>query len=131
MSNPNPFAGIEVVASGTEPLPPGLYYATFVSVEPFSNDKVQDKLRWVWEVASGIQKGREATALTDRRLTPFTHAGRLLSGLVGRALVPGEDMAALWTSLQGAIGKKWAVTVAAGPKGGKASVQAVSAPPEM
>ena len=63
-------------------------------------------------------------------LTPNTHAGRLISGLVGRPIVPGEDVNNLWAEMQQAVGKKWAVTVAPGPKGGKPSVQQVSLPPE-
>ncbi|QEL19417.1 hypothetical protein [Limnoglobus roseus] len=127
----NPFTGLAVAASGAEPLPVGVYFAVFRGVEAFSNDKVQDKLTWTWAVASGPHKGREATALTDLRLTPHTHAGRLLAGLVGRPLVPGEDISGLWTDVQKAIGQTWAVTVASGPKGGKPSVQNVSVPSEM
>ncbi len=128
---PNPFAGVQVQASASEPLPPNAYYAKFVSVEPFSNDRVQGKLRWRWEVASGTCKGREASALTDTKITAFTQSGRLLAGLLQRQLVPGEDMAKLWADLQACVGKAYMVTVQAGPKGGKPSVQAVSLPPEM
>ncbi|MCZ2340321.1 MAG: bifunctional DNA primase/polymerase [Bacteroidales bacterium] len=84
----NPFDGLSVQASGAEPLPPGIYIATFVGVEVFTNDKVSDKFKWSWEVVAGQHKGRMATAMTDRRLTPFTHAGRLLGGLIGRPLIP-------------------------------------------
>ena len=91
---------------------------------------MQGKLKWEWEVVSGPQKGRIATALTDANLTPQTHAGRLIAGLVGRPLIPGEDVGTLWGEVQKAVGRKWAVTVASGPKGGKPSVQQVSQPPE-
>ncbi len=127
----NPFAGLTVQASGAEPLPPGAYFAVFLSLEPFTNDKVADKLRFTFQVASGQQQGRNATALTDQRITPNTHAGRLIAGLVGRALTPGEDMSAVWQTLQSRIGKRYMVTVQAGPKGGKPSVQSVALPPEM
>ena len=79
---------------------------------------------------SGTQKGRMATALTDSHLTPQTHAGRLLSGLVGRQIVPGESVNGLWEYITNAIGQRWAVTVQPGPKGGKPSVQSVNLPPE-
>ncbi len=128
---PNPFAGVTVQASGSEPLPCGAYYATFQSVEAFSNDKIADKLRWAWTVATGPHTGRMATALTDPRMTPHTHAGRLLGGLLGRTLNPGEDVGLLWPQVQACIGKRYLVTVAAGPKGGKPSVQSVTLPPEM
>ncbi|MCZ2344104.1 MAG: hypothetical protein LC104_20270 [Bacteroidales bacterium] len=126
----NPFAGIEVKASGAEPLPVGPYVAVFRSLEPFSNDRVSNKLRFVWEVATGNHKGKTASALCDPNLTPNSHAGRLIGGLVGRPLQPGEDVAALWTAVQAAVGRRFMVTVQSGPKNGKPSVQMVSLPPE-
>jgi hypothetical protein len=129
--NANPFAGVPVKASSAEPLPPGIYFADFKGVEPFTNERVANKWKWTWEVATGTQKGRSATALTDQSITMQNHAGRLLVGLLGRSLSPGEDTGALWAELQRCVGKRFAVTVAMGPKGGKASVQNVSPPPEM
>ena len=125
MNNPNPFV---VQASASEPLPNGAYLSEFVGVNPFSNDKIQDRFKWVWRVTSGTQTGREATALTDTKITPCTHSGRLIAGMAGRQLVAGEDVSAL---VAGFGGKRFMVTVSAGPKGGKASVQTVSPPPEM
>lgn len=126
----NPFADVQVLASGAEPIPVGSYFTVFRGVEVFSNSKVEGKLRFAWEIVTGPMKGKTATALTDMKLTPITHAGRLISGLVGRPLQPGEDASALWTAVQSAIGKKFLVSVQPGPKGGKQSVQVVSTPPE-
>jgi len=124
--NPNPFVW---QASGVEPLPNGSYLCEFKGMAVFANEKVVDpRWRWVWRVTSGSQSGREATALTDCRLTAQTHAGRLVTGMAGRQMAPGEDVSALIESLKN---KRYMVTVAIGPKGGKASVQTVSAPPEM
>lgn len=117
-----------VVASNADPLPPASYFAVFETVTPFSNDKVSDKLRWVWRVVSGPHAGRESTALTDVRVTVHNHAGRLVSGMAGRVLQSGEDVSELLATF---IGKKYLVTVAPGPKGGKASVQNVTPLPEM
>ena len=126
----NPFSDLQVKASGSEPLPPNAYYASFQKVEPFANEKVSGKLRFCWDVVSGTHKGRIATALVDANLTPQTHAGRLIGGILGRPLVPGESVGELWIALQKAIGTRFMVTVSAGPKGGKPSVQSVSLPPE-
>jgi hypothetical protein len=129
VSNPStPIPQLVVQSTAADPLPPGSYFATFESVVPYSNDKVTNKLRWVWKVVSGPQTGREATALTDQKLTAGNHAGRLVSGMAGRSLQSGEDVSALLGSF---IGKKYLVTVASGPKGGKPSVQNVTTPPEM
>ena len=127
---PDLFSNLAVKSSGTEPLPPNAYIGAFVGVEPFSNEKVTGKLRFTWEVVSVAHKGRSATALTDANLTPQTHAGRLIAGIIGRPLVPGEDIQALWEAIQRAIGTRFMVTVSPGPKGGKPSVQSCSLPPE-
>ena len=129
--NANPFEGIVIQASGTEPIPIGAYNAVFSSVEAFSNEKASDKFRWRWDVVSGPHSGRNATALTDRKLTPKTHGGRLLTGLLNRQLIPGENVSELWQALQECIGKRYLVSVQPGPNGGKPSVQMVSLPPEM
>lgn len=117
-----------VQASASEPLPNGAYLGEFVGVVPFSNDKIADRLKWSWRVVTGNHIGREATALTDTKLTPQTHFGRLITGMAGRNLVAGEDLTAL---VAGFAGKRFLVTIASGPKGGKPSVQSVSLPPEM
>ncbi len=126
-SSPTPNAFV-VQAATAEPLPVNSYFATFKTVEPFSNASIVDRWRWSWEVVTGNHKGRLATALTDQRITALNHAGRLLSGMLGRPLQPGEDLSALIESFKG---KKFLVVVANGPKGGKPSVQSVSQPPEM
>ena len=123
--NANPFI---VQASASEPLPNGAYLGEFVGVAPFSNDKIKDRWRWAWRVVSGTHLGREATALTDCKITPHTHSGRLITGMAGRNLVTGEDLTSL---IAGFTGKRFLVTIMSGPQGGKASVQTVSLPPEM
>ena len=133
MLNPqtiNPFANMQIKASAFDPLPKGIYSADFGGVEPFSNDKVTDKLKWKWTIKTGVHNGREATAMTGQDLTPNTHTGRLLSGVIGRELVPGEDMLKIWDLVTCAIGKRYMVDFRPGPKNGKASVQSVSLQPE-
>lgn len=117
-----------VKASENSPLPPASYYAVFKSVLPFDNDKIDgQRLKWLWEVTSGPCKGREATALTDATFSQGNKAGKFVSGMLGRALVDGEKLGQV---IEGLKGQRFAVRVAAGPKGGKVSVQDVSLPPE-
>ena len=85
----NMFAGVTVQTSGAEPLPARAYYADYLSVEAFSDDNVVDKLKWRWKVATGQHAGREATSLTDTKLTVQTQAGRLIACLLGRPLASG------------------------------------------
>ena len=129
MNTPNPNPSFIVQASASEPLPNGAYLAEFVGVAQFSNDKIPEpRFKWTWRVTSGVQTGREATALTDLKITPQTHAGRLIAGMAARQLVAGEDVSALVDAFKV---KRFIVKVSPGPKGGKASVQTVSPPPEM
>jgi len=119
-----------VQAGGIEPVPLGSYFTEFTSAEMFSMPEkdIENKIKWQWEVVSGPQKGKRISALTDARITPQTHAGRLLTGMAGRALAVGEDVNAL---IAGFMGKRFLCTHQGGPKGGKPSVQSVSPPPDM
>ena len=117
-----------VKASGGEPLPPGVYTARFVAVEPFENLEkgITGKWKWTWEIASGPHKGTVGSALTDQSISPNTHSGRLVAGMAGRPIVCGDNVKAL---VDNAIGKTYMVRQAAGPKGGKPSVQSADVPP--
>lgn len=122
---PNPFV---VRASGNEPLPNAAYLAEFVSVSAFANDKITEpRWRWVWRVSKGQYAGREATALTDAKITLQNHAGRLIAGMNGKPLATGDDVSGLIDSFKG---RQFLVVVSGGPKGGKPSVQTVSHPVE-
>lgn len=120
-----------VQASGGSLLPVGPYMAVFQGVADYPLTKADGttemRWRWTWEVASGTHKGRTASALTDQRVTTATHPGRLLTGMLGRPLTPGESLRA---AVDGAKGKPFLIRVAPGPKGGKESVQSADRPPE-
>lgn len=113
-ANPSPWI---VQASGADPVPVGSYLAVFRSADDFSNPEkgVLDKWKWTWEIQKGAHAGKTPTALTDKRLTVGTHAGRLIGGMAGRPLQPGEDVESLVKSF---IGKMYLVSVQPGPKGG-------------
>ncbi len=108
-------------------VPIGFYTAAFNGVEEV---KLQDgslKWRFAWEVKTGPEQGKQASALVDRSINPNTHAGRLIAGLLGRAIIVGENVQA---SVDACKGKTYLVSVQAGPKGGKPSAQSVGKPPE-
>lgn len=118
-----------VKASGNEPQPCGPYNAKFVKVEAFDKPEsnVVNKWRWEWEISSGAHKGKIASALTDQVITTANHPGRLIAGMAGRPLVANEDLQEL---IGGFVGQSFMLRQAAGPKGGKPSVQSVDLPPE-
>lgn len=110
-------------------LPVGSYFAVFKNVVPFDgNDKIDgERWKWLWEVTTGPLKGREVSALTDPTFTAGNKAGKFVAGMAGRALQTGEDLSPVIESCKG---KRFVLSVAGGPKGGKVGVQAVSLPPE-
>src|SRR5262245_40111595 len=78
-----------------EPLPVGMYMATFSgvdNVEINDNGTPKQKWRWSWKVGTGAHTGKNATALTDMTIHPASHPGVLIAGLLNRALVSGEDV---------------------------------------
>ena len=86
------------------------------------------KWRFGWLVKKGEHAGKEASALTERGINPNTLAGRLIAGLLCRAIKPGENVK---EAVDACKGKEYLVVVQPGPKGGKPGVKSVSRPPEM
>lgn len=112
----------------TAQVPVGFYTGAFRGVEEVKLQDGSAKWRWSWEVGSGPEKGKLATALTDRSISPAALPGVLIAGLLGRTIQPGEDGKA---SVDGCKGKTYLVSVQAGPKGGKPCVRTVGTPPAM
>ena len=98
-----------------------------VALKPFDEKDDGLRWRWTWEVTTGQYKGQMATALTKRDIASNTHSGRLIAGLLGRELKDGDKVKVL---IDACIGRSYMVSVQAGPKNGKPSVQSVSKPPE-
>jgi hypothetical protein len=88
----------------------------------------ETKWRWTWKVKTGNAKGKDATALTNRTISPNTHAGQLVKGLLGRDISPGENVE---TALKQCVGKTYLIAYKPGPKGGKPAVREVGPVPEM
>ena len=110
-----------------EPLPEGMYLATFAGVNYHMVEGVI-KWRWAWTVKSGAMTGREASALTDKSVNPNTLPGRIVLGLANREIKTGENFKSV---VDRAIGQTFMVSVQRGPQGGKAGVKSVGSPPPM
>ncbi len=111
-----------------EQLPIGNYIGPFKGVEEI---KLQDgslKWRWSWTVKSGPAAGKVASCLTDKSISPTTLPGRIISGLLGRALIPGENVK---ESIDACVGKDYMVAVQTGPQNGKPCVRMVTKLPQM
>jgi hypothetical protein len=125
-ANANPWTVREAGKAG---VPVGMYLARFVGVEPITNAKWEgERWRWTWEVTAGPHAGCKADALTQLDISPATQAGRIVAGLLGRAIIPGEDVQA---AINGCSGRPYMVSVENGPKGGKPGVRTVAFPPAM
>lgn len=130
-STPEPNSPVWIVkaSGGSEPVPNGAYLADFEDLKAFNKPelKLVDKFRWTWTIANGKHAAKKASALTDQEIKSTTLAGRLLSGMLGRPLIDGENVFALVNSLKG---KRFLITIANGPKGGQPQVQSANRPPE-
>jgi len=122
-----PAEPFKVQASGSKPMPPGVYLAIFEGCEPYTLEGVP-KWRWKFKVSTGAHAGSYPNCLTDQAIKATNHAGRIVAGLLEKALVEGENLQA---GITACTGKIYLVSVQAGPKGGKPSVQSVGPPPPM
>jgi hypothetical protein len=112
MSEVNDLA-LEVGSGG---VPAGAYQAEFIGVEvqPANPEKKYDEgLRWKWKVKGGLQDGQVASRITGKKPSPRNACGRILSGLLGRALAEGEKV-----QVGPLVGRTYLVVVASTPNGG-------------
>jgi hypothetical protein len=109
-----------------EPLPVGFYHALFRGVEEKKLPSGEDKWRFVWEETTGEHTGKIADALCDRTISPLNQAGRLIEGLLGQPLKPGDNVKSL---VDACVGKPYLVSIQGGPKGGKPCVRSIGKPP--
>lgn len=81
---------LEVGAGGGPPA--GFYRTRFLTVEPTLHEEYGAGLKFVFEVSEGELKGAQASRITSASPTPKNAAGRMLSGIIGEALVPGQKV---------------------------------------
>lgn len=108
------------VSSGGVPV--GNYVGTFAGVEAQPENKEKGYaagLRWKWTVDSGPQAGQTTSRVTGASPSPRNGAGKILAGLLGRAIAEGEAI-----DPDTFIGKKYMLVVATG-QGGGTRVEAV------
>jgi hypothetical protein len=101
------------VGSGGVPI--GNYTATFIGIkEQAANEKGYGPgVRWEFKITAGPQAGQVVSRITGPSPTPKNGAGKMLAGILGRALKEGEEV-----DLQTYIGRPYMVVVAAGQQGG-------------
>lgn len=103
-------------------VPAGSYNAKFVGYEQDENQYGQC-LRWEWEVQSGDKKGSKTGCLTALAPTSKNSCGRIIEGMLGKALAVGGEV-----DIDTFKGKTYIVNVKAGDNGGT-HVDSVMLPP--
>jgi hypothetical protein len=102
------------VSSGGVPV--GNYTAKFAGVEPAPANPEKGfgpGMRWKFTIDGGPHGGQIASRVTGPTPSPKNGCGKMLSGLVGRALKEGEQI-----DPDGYVGRRYMVVVAAGQGGG-------------
>ncbi len=107
-------------------VPAGTYFATFAGREPCTTSK-GDTVKWSWTITTdGPQQGMKASCFIDKMPpTPNNKLGRILKGLAGHDLAPGESFRP-----NDAIGKSYLITVSKGKDGKGTRVESVASLPK-
>jgi hypothetical protein len=110
---------LKVSAGG---VPAGSYLATFLGIEE-TNNEYGAGLRWLFAVLSGPHKGLKTSRITSAAPTVKNSCGKVLSGITGKALTPGEDI-----DIESLINKTYLIVVGNTESGGT-RIESVSPPP--
>jgi hypothetical protein len=97
-------------------VPVGSYTGKFVGLEEVPANpekKYGEGLRWKFAVDAGPCEGQVVSRVTGPSPTPKNTCGKLLSGLIGRALKDGEQI-----DPDHFLGRQFMIVVAAGQEGG-------------
>lgn len=84
-------------AASSGPMPDGTFYTVFTTTESvpareWEGKQLEEGVRWVFEVTHGPHKGRRLSTTTGPVPTEKNACGRILAGLFGRPITPGEDI---------------------------------------
>jgi len=110
------------------------YFVAFNGVEdcdiPLKSGEKLPKWRFLWEVKTGPCAGKTSDTLTDRDISPNTLPGRLIAGLIGKAIKGGDDVEEM---VKACVGQDYIGTCKRGTGNppGKACIREVSKPPQM
>jgi hypothetical protein len=97
-------------------VPVGNYTGKFAGTEEVpanAEKKYGPGLRWKFVIDTGPYEGQEVSRVTGPAPTLKNACGKLLSGLIGRALKEDEQI-----DPDASVGKRYMVVVAAGQEGG-------------
>ncbi|SRR5579871_2024141 len=97
-------------------VPAGSYTGTFVGIEAQPENKEKGYpagIRWKFAIDAGPHAAQTASRVTGGTPSPKNSCGKMLSGLIGRALKEGEQV-----DPDAYLGKRYMLVVATGQGGG-------------
>jgi hypothetical protein len=98
--------------------PVGTYTAVLDSVQTTEHPEYGPGLRFGWKIAMGPYLGTIASRTTNRNPSPSNISGRIMAGLLGRQINPGERVA-----LGECIGRRYMIVVGPGVNGNSTRVE--------
>lgn len=111
---------LDFVVGGAGSVPPGIYKATFVGVEPTLHADYGDGLRFDWKISSGEHAGKIVSRTCKPQPTATNVTGKLIAGLRGEQLRSGEKL-----SLANCVGREYTLVVGTGANGTSSRVESV------
>jgi hypothetical protein len=109
------------VSEGSGP-PAGIYRAEFLGVVKTTHEQYGDGARFDWKVIGGEFEGKIASRTCKPSPSPKNITGKLMAGLLGRAMKPGEAV-----SLAPCVGRTYTIVVGTGQNGTSTRVESVVA----
>jgi hypothetical protein len=100
-----------------------MYLAKLTGVEPVTNDQYGPGLRFKYSVAKGPLAGQSVARTTGCAPSPKNSLGKLLSGMLGRALSLDEEI-----EVDDIIGREYMIVVGVTDSGGT-RVETATPPP--
>jgi len=100
--------------------PPGIYKAVFQGVVQTDHPEYGAGARFDFKVAGGEHDGKIASRTGKPQPSPKNATGRLLAGLLGGQVQPGQTV-----SLAACIGKNYTIVVGLAPSGNATRVESV------
>lgn len=98
--------------------PAGIYQAGFTEFKETSSDQYGPGVCLTWTVDTGEHKGAKASRTGKPQPTPNNIIGKLVCGLLGRQMKPGESI-----NLQDLVGKRYTIVVGNAPSGKSTRVE--------
>lgn len=111
---------MQLVMTDNSGPPPGLYTAAFAEFKQTTSEQYGAGLCLTFTVDSGEHSGVKVGRTGKPTPTPQNVMGKLLAGLLGRQMKPGEAI-----NLSDFVGKRYTIVVAQSPSGKSTRVESI------